>query len=237
MKKKMPSLDTLLEGFSTQQRQIAINKLSAEDKAIVREMYSMNPTNPKYKEIEMKFYGNVVPLLKKYAKNPFFVPNPVPDKEEKAPPKVETKIEEVPKIEIRKDEEPKIEVPKFKTKGIDVPVLKVEEAPSAPDIELTYGKDSTDDVEESKIRFRSVVPTFVELANNFTPEETLLVALQLGQINSKYYPIGAISKFFDISEDAINETTTRVLKEFRQMQEGKGKARQLTRQSNPSKKD
>ena len=247
MKKKLPSLDTLLEGFSTQQKQIAINKLSAEDKAIVREMYSMDPTSPKYKEIEMKFYGNVVPLLKKYAKNPFFVPNPVPDKEEKAPPKVETKIEEVPKIEIRKDEAPKeenrkeevpkIEVPKFKTKGIDVPVLKVEEAPSAPDIELTYGKDATDDVEESKIRFRSVVPTFVELANNFTPEETLLVALQLGQINSKYYPIDAISKFFGISEDAINETTTRVLKEFREMQEGKGKARQLTRQSNPSKKD
>ena len=237
-KKKIPTIDDLLDEFSTQQKQIAVNKLSPEDKAILRDMYSLNENDPRYREVQMKFFGNVVPLLKKYAKNPFYSPNPVPAKEEKEEvPKIEVRKEETTKVETIKEEVPKIEVPKFKTKGIDVPVLNVEEAPSAPEIELTFGKDATDDVEESKIRFRSVVPTFVELANNFTPEETLLVALQLGQINSKYYPIGAISKFFGISEDAINETTTRVLRDFRLMQEGKVKARQLTRQPNNAKKD
>ena len=216
MSKKVPSLNEILEGYSYQQQQMAISKLSNEDKAIFRRMYTIEETDPKYKEIEMKFYGNIVPLLKKCADNPFYNPYP------------ELSTPNVPVIKVPEEKK----APKIETIEIEVPTIKVEEKKEVPDIELSY-----DNTEDDEVKFYDNVPSFVELANHFSPEETLLVALQLGEVNNKYYSVESLSKFFDISEESINETTTRVLKDYKIICEREGKARQLTRQSSNVKED
>lgn len=82
------------------------------------------------------------------------------------------------------------------------------EEPTIPDDNIT---------KEEYVKILELIkkPTFTELMNELNPKTAIIIALRLGYIDNKYFSSASIAEFLGIEESEVRETTTEILKLYK----------------------
>ena len=197
---KMPKLQTIYQYFKDYTREQIdemLKKLTEEERKLITLRYGKdldNPVSTKLsKEEYSKFYGILVPKMKKLLANPN-------NERKKRTRKPKTK-----KLESTSD-----------SKSVGTTTIPTEEK-SNPEVKKEIPltpKSKTDDItRDNCINILELLrtPTFSQMLNTLTVKEAIIISLKLGYIDGKFFSTESIAKFLEISEDEVRKTTKKVL--------------------------
>ena len=194
MSKKIKSIYEYFYEYTKEQIDEAINSLTEEERLLVYKRYGNNLTNPVKtkltKEENDKFYGSIIPKIKRKLKAIVKQQIVIPSKTTKEEPnnsKSEPKINAKPIAELN-DSEKEETTEELITKEDYLKMLEL---------------------------LRS--PKFSKMLNKYSAKEKMIIALKLGYIDGKCFSTEAISKFLEIPEKEIISLTHNVLLEYQKM--------------------
>jgi len=214
MPKELMSLADLLNrgGASYTNEQIAqmVSRLSDEDKGLLALRYTegvklnSDQTN--------RFYGTLVPKMKRMLKNPDFVPKNRPslqtDNGQKEKPVSELTT---PSVQLSGD-------------PVNTEIQGVEEDEShvsvEPEVSVNPCSAISDNQDISKEEYQKMLellrmPTFASMLDQFTPKQAIIVALKLGYVDNKCFSTSSIAGFLEIEEQEVVTTTKEALLMYR----------------------
>lgn len=208
----MPKLQTIYEYFKDYTRE-QINemlmKLTEEERALVTTRYGEdldNPVSTKLtKEQTNKFYGNLVPKMRKLLANP--------TGERKSRHKTKRERVQQPVIE-----EPKLEIVETSASHSITPEKIEEESitelSESPVQSVTQTQNDNEEMTKEEC-FKMLellrTPTFGQMLTILSPKEAVIITLRLGYIDGKCFSTEAIANFLDIEQDEVRDTTKKVL--------------------------
>ena len=194
MSKKIQSIYEYFYEYTKEQIDEVINSLTEQERLLVYKRYGNNLTNPVKtkltKEENDKFYGSIIPKIKRKLKAIVKQQIVIPSKTTKEEPnnsKSEPKINAKPIAELNDTE---------KEETTEEPITK-------------------EDYLKMLELLRS--PKFSKMLNRYSAKEKMIIALKLGYIDGKCFSTKAISKFLEIPEKEIISLTHKVLLEYQKM--------------------
>ena len=233
-KKEMRRIQSIYEYFKDYTREQVdemLSKLSEEEMALITLRYGDDLDNPVQskltKENTNKFYGFLIPKMKRLLANPTGEKkrNPRKPREKKVETTIATSevvkpivdapkplIQEQPDLSSEKvspmtsvSEEIKEEVegeliPKVEAKEEETPVTNLEE---------TSNDITKSDCQKMLELLRT--PTFTQMMSVLTAKESIIISLKLGYVDGKYFSTESIAQFLGIEEMEVIETTKKVL--------------------------
>ncbi|MBQ4634789.1 MAG: sigma-70 family RNA polymerase sigma factor [Bacilli bacterium] len=217
-KEEMAKLQTIYQYFkdyTKEQVDAMLEKLTAEERALITSRYGEDLSNPipgkLSKEQNDKFYGTLIPKMRRSLANPNKERQP-----RKSKPK-QSVMENVKKIPINMDQmigEP------LKTSTSNIEGLEkiskpqsdsVSQAPvsSASSVQNDNKNIVKEDYEKVLALLRT--PTFNQMVNVLTVKESVIISLKLGYIDGKYFSTDSIAQFLGIEAQEVIDTTRKVL--------------------------
>ena len=194
MSKKIQSIYEYFYEYTKEQIDEVINSLTEQERLLVYKRYGNNLTNPVKtkltKEENDKFYGSIIPKIKRKLKAIVKQQIVIPSKTTKEEPnnsKSEPKINAKPIAELNDTE---------KEETTEEPITK-----------------------EDYIKMLELLrsPKFSKMLNKYSAKEKMIISLKLGYIDGKCFSTEAISKFLEIPEKEIISLTHKVLLEYQEM--------------------
>ncbi len=205
---KMKRSQTIYEYFkdyTKEQVDEMLTKLTEEEKALVTIRYgedlkSLGSTKLT-KEQTYKFYGSLIPKMKRLLSNPTGEIKP------RKPRQTKDKVQQ-PVINSETVEETTLVQPeKIERKLIDKLV-----EPQEQSIEKTTNNNEGITKKDCiKVLELLRTPSFSQLMNTLSVKETVIISLKLGYIDGKYFSTESISEFLGIEPSEVIETTKKVL--------------------------
>ena len=180
--KKVKTIYEYLSDYSKEEINNVLDKLSEEDKALIKERYGNDLENPVAGSLDrtrsVEFYNNLIPKIGRMLK----------------------KNSEEPKGIIR-DIDTDAEIIEDKVINNGETLNKLSETNECDKIDT-----------DCEALFNVIrLPRFNEVMNNFDAKETIVILLKLGYVDGKYYSNDTISKFLNISVEDIIEITKKAL--------------------------
>ncbi len=215
----MPRLKTIYQYFvdyTREQVNEMLLKLTDEERLLITLRYGEDLENPVSgklsKEQTNKFYGALVPKMKRLLKNPnkerkterkksVIQKDAVPVKKEQVlgqtilPTEIETTITPVDEIKEEGRLVSEIELKKEST------------------LVVTTDEVDNDVTKDNCIKMLELLrtPTFTQMLSVLTAKESIIISLKLGYVDGKYFSTESIAQFFGMEEAEIRETTKKVL--------------------------
>ena len=207
---KMPILQTIYEYFrdyTKEQVDVMLTKLTEEEKELLIIRYGKDLNHPVStkltKEQTNKFYGILVPKMRRLLSNPTGERKPR-QKNEKVQQSVirqETIIPDTISVQLEKMEQPE-HVEEFITKSVEV---------DEKSLKITSNDEDMTKEDCIKILELLKTPSFEQMMSTLSVKEAVIISLKLGYIDGKYFSTDSISKFLEIEPSEVLETTKKVL--------------------------
>ena len=192
---KLPSIYQLFGGYSKEQIDVMLTKLTEEERKLITLRYGDDLEKPKAtklsKEESRKYYGVLVPKMKRLLSNP--------DKVRK------TRRENL-KHEKNKIEDSNISV--SEKNSIDISVEQ-----SKRDIPVSFDKKiDIDNIQDHDTLLAYMKKSLLDdMMKNLTTKELIIMQLFLGYIDGKYFTIDYISEFLKIDRIEVLNTIKKAL--------------------------
>ena len=224
--RKLQSIYECFKDYTKEQVNEMLLKLTEEERALIVLRYGEDLDNPVSgkltKEQTDKFYGTLLPKMKRLLKNPNTERKPRKPREKKSVISAQTQEVVAPIIEEHStleqpslsSEEPTLITPaqeikeevegelisKIESKEERTPVAKADEV----------NNDITKD-DCMKMLELLRTPTFTEMMSVLTVKESIIISLKLGYVDGKYFSTESIAQFLGIEQTEVIETTQKVL--------------------------
>ena len=201
--KKLQTIYEYFKEYTKEQVDEMLTKLTEKERELVMIRYGEDLNNPVStkltKEQTDKFYGSLVPKMKRLLSNltKEIKPRKSRQKEEKIQQVVEqTQVEEDNIVETEQVEEELITSTESQEKPLEVT--------SSNNKEMT---------KEDYIKVLELLRTlsFTQMMNSLSVKEAVIISLRLGYIDGKYFSTESISEFLGIEPIEVIETTKKVL--------------------------
>jgi len=209
---EMKKLQTIYEYFNNYTREqinVMLTKLTEEERALVTARYGEDLNNSSTAKLTRaqtdKFYGTLVPTMKKLLANP---------NEERKQRKPKQKKENIQKAAVEKTTSVIKETPAYQsiiTEQIEKEVITTKSKPiqSVTKIQNDNGEISKEDYIKMSKLLRT--PTFTQMMGTLSVKESVIISLKLGYIDGKYFSTESIAQFLEIEETEVIETTKKIL--------------------------
>lgn len=210
---EMPKLQTIYEYFKNYTREQInemLTKLTEEERALVTTRYGENLDNPASakltKEQTDKFYGTLVPKMKRLLANPTGerkLRKPRQKKERVQQPIVEKPTSPIPETPASQPMIPE---------QVEGELITKQSEPSVQPVTQTQN-DNGEMTKEDYIKMLELLrtPTFAQMMGALSVKESVIISLKLGYIDGKYFSTESIAQFLGIEETEVIETTKKVL--------------------------
>ncbi len=238
---EMPKLQTIYEYFkdyTKEQIDEMLTKLTEEEKALLIIRYGEDLNNPASNKLTQeqtnRFYGTLIPTMKRLLTNPTKERNSNQRKKKAKQPVanqtvsiVQTKTNEVPKelqetlppennenqvistiIMEDSDEQKKIEQQEHQEKDL---TIKSTNLPKQSVEQPTNNNNQMSKEDYIKVLELLRTPTFAQMMSTLSVKEAVIISLRLGYIDGKYYSTESIAKFLGIEPLEVIETTKKIL--------------------------
>lgn len=196
MSKRLQSLYEYFNTYSKEEIDLMISKLTDEEKELLGLRYGEDLEHPVTsqnwgKEQNIKFYGNLVPRMKRLLSNPDFKR------------RTRTKEMKVSKV-----------VPPVETSKKELTTSTSEQGKS----EVLQGNVDINMTKEDYIKILEMMrnPNFEEMLKVLNPKEATIVCLKLGYVDGKYFTTDSIAGFLGIEQDEVIKTTKKVLSVYKE---------------------
>lgn len=198
---KLQTIYQYFKDYTKEQVDIMLLKLSEEERNLITLRYGEDLSNPVSakltKEQTYKFYGLLIPKMKRLLANPNNEKKP---REKKPRKKQNSIINEQSTTIIAETKETSI---------------KKEEINTEEDI-TTIPNDNSEKENVSKEDCLKVLellrtPTFSQMMSVLSVKESVIISLKLGYIDGKYFSTESIAEFLSIEPDEVRETIKKVL--------------------------
>ena len=192
---KLPSIYQLFGGYSKEQIDVMLTKLTEEERKLITLRYGDDLEKPKAtklsKEESRKYYGVLVPKMKRLLSNP--------DKVRK------------PRRENLKHEKNKIEDSNISVSEKNSTDISVEQ--SKRDIPASFDKKiDIDNIQDHDTLLAYMKKSLLDdMMKNLTTKELIIMQLFLGYIDGKYFTIDYISEFLKIDRIEVLNTIKKAL--------------------------
>ena len=207
------SLQTIYEYFSSytkEQVDTMLEKLSEEEKALITLRYGEDLHNPisgkLNKEETNKFYGSLIPKMKRLLANP--------NKETK-PRKKRTITTETVINDLVGQTQPQMIVEQTKKETIieqtnpkTVEIIKQQDR-----VIITENTSAEQMKKEDYFKILELLrtPSFNQMMSVLSAKESVIISLRLGYIDEKYFSTDSIAEFLGIEEQEVIDTTKKIL--------------------------
>ena len=221
--RKMKKLQTIYEYFKDYTREQVdemLIKLSEEERALIILRYGEDLDNPVQlkltKEDNYRFYGLLVPKMKRLLANPYgyygkrgrktnnlqqkSIENEIIDKQSQETVLATEEQASVTSVHETREEVEAELVSKKETKEESIQVAKSDEV-------------SNDITKNDCLKMLELLrtPTFTEMMSILTAKESIIISLKLGYVDGKYFSTESIAQFLGIEETEVIEATKKVL--------------------------
>ncbi len=192
---KLPSIYQLFGGYSKEQIDVMLTKLTEEERKLITLRYGDDLEKPKAtklsKEESRKYYGVLVPKMKRLLSNP--------DKVRK------------PRRENLKHEKNKIEDSNISVSEKNSTDISVEQ--SKRDIPASFDKKiDIDNIQDHDTLLAYMKKSLLDdMMKNLTTKELIIMQLFLGYVDGKYFTIDYISEFLKIDRIEVLNTIKKAL--------------------------
>jgi len=202
MAKELQTIYEYFNQYNREQVDEMLKKLTEEEKLLIKLRYGEDlehpKTNEKYdKENNKKFYGSLVPKMRRLLSNP--------NNERKLRTKKVIQPAEHNKI-VSSSPIIESEVKKEIVVAEEIALLPKE----TPENSL-LSNDSVTKEECVKILELLRTSTFTQMIKLLSPKDAFIISLKLGYIDGKYFSTESVAKFLEIGEDEVREITKKVL--------------------------
>ena len=186
--KKLQTIYKYLNEYTREEIDAMLNKLTEEEISLVKLRYGNDLDNPVVsstwgKEETTKFYGSLIPKMKRLLSNP-------DGKRKRNAKKTQNISNENTQASIFSKEQQKVE-------------------DSKPNLSQTTSEIEKDDC--LKILELMRTPSFGEMLKSLTPKEAVIICLKLGYVDEKYFTTESIAGFLGIETSEVIETIKKVL--------------------------
>lgn len=177
-------------------------KLSDEERDLITLRYGEDLENPVpgklTKEQIEKFYGSLIPKMKRMLVNPDGKRKG--GRTKKASVEMEITVPEIPVVESQTIEPLQGELMKDDTCSLNT-------------LNSIEGNEIQDTTKGACIQILEMLrtPNFTEMLNVLSVKEAVIMSLKLGYIDGKYFSTESISQFLGIEEDEVRDTTKKAL--------------------------
>lgn len=194
MSKKIQSIYEYFYEYTKEQIDEVINSLTEQERLLVYKRYGNNLTNPVKtkltKEENDKFYGSIIPKIKR-------------------------KLKAIVKQQIVIPSKTTKEEPNNSKSGPKINAKPIAELNDTEKEETTEEPITKEDYLKMLELLRS--PKFSKMLNKYSAKEKMIISLKLGYIDGKCFSTQAISEFLEIPEKEIISLTHKVLLEYQEM--------------------
>ena len=199
--KKLQTIYEYLKGYTREEIDAMLSKLTEEEISLVKLRYGDDLDNPVAsstwgKEETNKFYGSLIPKMKRLLSNP-------DGKRKRNVKKIQNISNENNQSSIFSKEQQKVE----EVTQSELISQKVENPKS--NLPQTASEIEKDDY--LKILELMRTPSFGEMLKSLTPKEAVIICLKLGYVDEKYFTTESIAGFLGIETSEVIETTKKVL--------------------------
>lgn len=199
--KKLQTIYEYLKGYTREEIDAMLSKLTEEEISLVKLRYGDDLDNPVAsstwgKEETNKFYGSLIPKMKRLLSNP-------DGKRKRNVKKIQNISNENNQSSIFSKEQQKVE----EVTQSELISQKVENPKS--NLPQTTSEIEKDDY--LKILELMRTPSFGEMLKSLTPKEAVIICLKLGYVDEKYFTTESIAGFLGIETSEVIETTKKVL--------------------------
>lgn len=200
-RKKLQTIYEYLKGYTREEINAMLSKLTEEEISLVKLRYGDDLDNPVTsstwgKEETNKFYGSLIPKMKRLLSNP-------DGKRKRTIKKIQNTSNENNHSSIFSKKQPEVE----EISQSELSSQKIEES-------KTILPQTTSEIEKDdclKILELMRTPNFGEMLKSLTPKEAVIVCLRLGYVDEKYFTSESIAGFLGIETSEVIETTKKVL--------------------------
>lgn len=208
MARELQTIYQYFKDYTKEQVDEMLEKLSEEEKSLITIRYGEDLNNPLSeklnKEQYAKFYGSLVPKMKRLLANP---------KKERKPRKSKEKESEIvthnlvnTEIEpVRRNATQQTTKPSEPIKGQDI-----KEKASETNVEFMTKDDCL------KILELLRTPSFSQMMSTLSVKESVIISLKLGYVDGKYFSTDSIAEFLGIEPQEVIDTTRKVLLLYRE---------------------
>ena len=226
-KKEMAKLQTIYQYFkdyTKEQVDAMLEKLTEEERVLIVSRYGEDLNNPTAgkltKEQTDKFYGSLVPKMRRLLSNPNKERKPrkkgtrTPKKEPKQPV-----VERVSEVSTSTVEKPIVETPKTSTSNDEILEQKKESKSEYIPVASTIPIPSETQNDSKNIKKEDCekvlellrTPTFNQMMSVLSVKESVIISLKLGYVDGKYFSTESIAQFLGIEAQEVIDTTRKVL--------------------------
>ena len=205
MRKQLQTIYEYLKGYTREEINVMLSKLSDEEMSLVRLRYGEDLDNPVTlspwgKEQTDKFYGSLIPKMKRLLSNPDGKRKKYTRRLKVEQDSKPSEVQQPSNIVLNSEpEEKEVVTPQLIT-------------PEEPTIEVS--QPNTSEIErEDCVRILELMrtPSFGEMLKALTPKEAVIICLKLGYVDGKYFTTESIAGFLGIEKEEVIETTKKVL--------------------------
>lgn len=203
MARELQTIYQYFKDYTKEQVDAMIEKLSEEEKELIVIRYGEDLNNPVSgklnKEQYTKFYGSLIPKMKRLLANPNKERKPR-KKKEKAPETITNNLGDSVVETVREKMTQQIPESGELIKQQDVEVKAQE---------TNVGSMTKDDC--LKILELLRTPSFNQMMSVLSVKESVIISLKLGYIDGKYFSTDSIAQFLGIEQHEVIDTTRKVL--------------------------
>lgn len=189
-----------------------LSKLMEEERALITLRYGEDLEHPKTnkkwdKESSTKFYGILIPKMKRLLANP---------NNEKKPRGRKQKLQE--SIPTNKKENNSVVEKQNITSTEKEDITKHSVIPEEQTETVVINSSSEEMTREDYLKILELLktPSFSQIMNMYSPKEAMIVSLKLGYIDGKYFSTSSIASFLGIDPQEVIDTTRTVLLEYKE---------------------
>jgi len=212
MPRKIQTIYQYFKDYTKEQVDEMLEKLTEEDKEMIRLRYGEDLNNPIFGKLSRKennkFYAYLVPKMKKLLINP--------NEEIKSVKRKTIKNEQYQSsLESVSEKKDGLEELKSIISNNEMSESKKEIQSECilPDHTIKIQDDSKNITKEDyeKVLELLKTPIFDQMLNVLSVKESVIISLKLGYVNNKYFSIDSIAQFLDIETQEVVDTITKVL--------------------------
>ena len=222
MSKALQTIYEYFKDYTREQVDEMLSKLSEDEKALITLRYGEDLDNPVSgklnKEETNKFYGSLVPKMKRLLANPTGEKRRKPRKPREKNVIPQEVQPTAPNGDIKKEESIKLqsEIPtassKIESELVEGELVTPVET-QMPQVHEESSGENKDITKNDCIKILELLrtPTFTQMMSVLTAKESIIISLKLGYVDGKYFSTESIAQFLGIEEMEVIETTKKVL--------------------------
>lgn len=211
---KLQTIYQYFKDYTKEQVDIMLLKLSEEERNLITLRYGEDLSNPVSVKLTKKqtdkFYGSLVPKMKRLLANP--------NKERKPIEKQNGIINEQSTTIIAEIKETSIKREKTNTEE-DITAISSDNNDNSNKKNYISFPTSNDNLEKENVSKEDCLkilkllrtPTFSQMMKVLSVKESVIISLKLGYIDDKYFSTESIAEFLSIEPDEVRDTIKKIL--------------------------